>query len=339
MKTFPYAFARISAMKAKLVKIDDYHKLLKMDLASITRYLQESQYKQQITKMSAEYSGVELVDRALRKNEEETYNKLRRICPDSVVAVIDLYLKRYDFQNLKVVLRGIYSNASKEEVASLLEPIGHFDSRHFEELFETGSVLKALKDSKIATEKDIKPAYDMFKEENRLIELENALDRIYYTEAIAGAQGLSVYGKAFKEFLLRDIDLVNIRNLLRFRQESVDTKTSLDYMIVEGLRLNRKKLKSLAAKETMETLLNALKRTFYGKVVKFEGDITSIELQLKRYHMKRAFLRTNESRLSIIGILSYLMHKMIEIDNLRSIVKAKHLGIEPEYVEKNLLVI
>jgi len=146
-RTFPYAFARVSAMKAKLIRKEEYHKLLKMELASLTRFLSESEYKDQITKLSAKYSGILLIDLALRNNQEETYQKLRRICPNQVVEVIDLWLRKSDFQSLKVVLRGIYSNSNPSEVAQLLEPVGKFDRTHYEELLETGSVSKALKES------------------------------------------------------------------------------------------------------------------------------------------------------------------------------------------------
>ena len=100
-KTFPYAYARVSAMKAKLISKNEYHKLLKVDLPSITRFLGESEYKSEITKLSAKYDGIELIDRALRENEEKTYNKLRKICPDDIVDVINLYLSKAE--KLKVI--------------------------------------------------------------------------------------------------------------------------------------------------------------------------------------------------------------------------------------------
>jgi len=338
-RTFPYAFARVSAMKAKLIKPDDYHKLLKMDLPSITRYLQDTQYRDSITKLSSEFSGMELMDRALRRSEILTYKKLRKICPNDVVEVIDLYLTRGDFQNLKVVLRGLYSNAAREEVLPLLEPIGKYGRKHFETLFETGSCQKALLQSKIVSEKEIKEEYEAYRQSNKLIELENRLDHIFYTKAMEGAKSLSDHGDAFKKFLLRDIDVLNIRNLLRFKQEGVPIDEIEKLLIIEGLRLNRNKLHSLAKKDTVESLLTALSKTYYAKYVDFEGDIVAIELQLKKFHLKQAFVTSRRNPLSISTILGYMIRKLIEIKNLRSLIKSKHLGIDADYVEKNLLVI
>lgn len=338
-RTFPYAFARISAMKAKLISKNEYHKLLKVDLPSITRFLGESEYKSEITKLSAKYSGIELVDRALRKNEEKTYNKLRKICPNDIVEVINLYLSKADFQNLKIVLRGIYSNADKEDVLSILEPVGKFDQAHFETLFDTGSVLKVLKNSKIVSMKEIQNAYNNYKEEKKLIKLENALDKMFYQKAIDGCKQIDKHGNVFKEFLLREIDIVNITNLLRFKKENINQKDVYEHMIIQGLRINNNALKNLSSKDSIDALYAELKKTYYGKNIKFEGDVTDVELQLKKYHMKNSALKSHKNPLSFVSILSYMMRKVIEVKNIRSLVKSKHLGIDIDYIEKKILVI
>jgi V/A-type H+/Na+-transporting ATPase subunit C len=336
-RTFPYAYARVSAMKAKLIPRNDYPKLLKMDLASITRYLQESEYKAEISKLGMKYSGMELVDRAIRQNQAKTYEKLRRICPNDVTAVIDLFLERWDFQNLKVVLRGIYSNALEDDVLSLIEPVGKYKEEHFKRLFEAGSIEKALSMSKIVEDKDLKLALEKYKESNRLIELENILDKLYFAKAIRGAERLPEHGREFKEFLLQDIDVVNIRNLIRFRKENIDKQAMMALMLIEGLRLEKKHLEALTSSDSLEQLLSKLKKTYYGKHIAFEGDTTIIDLQLRNFQYKRAFMG-NIKPLSVETILSFMIRKLIEIRNIRSLVKAKHLRIDEAYVEKNLLV-
>jgi len=338
MKTFPYAFARVSAMKAKLIATGDYHKMLKMDLSSITRYLQDSEYKDSITRLSSEFSGLELIDRALRRNEEKVYDKLRRICPDDVAKVIDLYLSRADFQNLKVILRGLYANASKDSVLALLEPVGKYNREHFADLLETGSVQKALRQSKIVSDKEMKEAYGKYKQSSRLIDIENQLDKLYYIKSITGGRDLDQFSGAYQRFLLRDIDVTNMRNLMRFKKENLNRDEIEDLLIMNGLRFNKKKLLNFAGKD-LGALMSALNKTYYGKHVKFEGDIVHIELQLKKYHMKKAFVSSHRNPLSIQTILSYLMRKLIEIRNIRSLVKSKHLGIDMDFVENNILVV
>ena len=110
-------------------------------------------------------------------------------------------------------------------------------------------------------------------------------------------------------------------------------------MVVHGLRINKMDLKRLSGKDSIEALYNELKKTYYGKHVKFEGNITDVELQLKKYHMKNSALKNYKNPLSFVNILSYMMRKVVEVKNIRSLVKSKHLGIDADYVEKKLLVI
>ena len=68
--------------------------------------------------------------------------------------------------------------------------------------FSAGTIDKAIGISKIADEKSLREALEQYKESHKLIELENALDRLYFEHAIRGAESLPEHGKEFKEFLL-----------------------------------------------------------------------------------------------------------------------------------------
>ncbi|MGM5482364.1 MAG: ATP synthase A1 subunit C [Nanobdellota archaeon] len=336
----PYTFARVSAMRSKLIDRSEYIKLLKMDLNSITRYLQESEYKDSITELSGRYSGIELVDQALRRNKVRTFDKLRRISPPNVSKMINRYLCRWDYHNLKVVLRGLYSNTKKEEVSELIVAIGNFDKKHFENLFDKGEIWEALANSKIVTTKEIKEAYEDFKKTNKLIELENKIDHLSFEQSLCNS-GEHEESSVFKNFLLKDIDITNIKNLIRFKKEKLNPAEIMKYMIIGGLKLDKKKLDELTKKDSVESLLEALSKTYYGKFINFieYNEYFDIELALQSYILKSASLKSHQNPLSIACVLNFMMSKMVEIKNLRSLVKSKHLGVDEEYLEKKLLII
>jgi V/A-type H+/Na+-transporting ATPase subunit C len=340
-KAMPYTFARVSAMKSKLIKKNDYYKLLKMDIDSIIRFLQESEYKESITKLSSKFSGVDLLDHALRQNKVRTFQKLRKISPKPVVDVINLYLGRWDYHNLKVILRGIYSNSTKEEVSNLILAIGNFNKKHFVNLFEKHSINDALVNSKIVKEKEIKDAIEEFKRTNRLIELENSLDQLYFKKAIDGTKEYSMYGKTLKDFLLRDIDITNIKNIIRFKKENMDKDQISNMLIYSGKKLNKKFLQKTISHNSLKAILEDLKKTYYGKYIDFsnEDKIIDLEIALNNYNLKTATTTSHLNPMTIAGVISYMIRKMIEVRNIRSIVKSKYFGISEEYVEKKLLVI
>ncbi len=338
-RDMPYAFARVRAMKGRLFSADDYHKLLKMDISSATKYLQDSKYRDSITSLTSEYEGLELIDQALKMNAIKVFNKLRRICTRDVTEVIDLYLGRSDFHNLKVVLRGIYSNAAKEEVIPLIEPFGRFGQEHFERLSELRSVDAALENSGFLRKREQAAARRIFESSKRLIELENYLDKLYYEHTLANAVLLPDHGLDFRKFLLMEIDIVNIINLLRLKSENIEPERIRDHLIFSGQCLRKRVLISLSKAESVEALCRHLARTYYGKHVDFSGRISSIEISIKRFHLIRARMASHQNLLSVSSILSYMLAKLAELRNLRSAVKAIYLGFDVGFVEKELLVV
>ncbi|MBN2458216.1 ATP synthase A1 subunit C [Candidatus Woesearchaeota archaeon] len=338
--SIPYTFARVCAMRSKLIPRTEFLKLLKMELSAITRYLQESEYRDAITKLSSNYRGVELVDQALKLNQEQTFSKLRRISTDEVEKLINSYIARVDIQNLKVIIRGIYSNSKKEDIIPLVQPVGKLDEKYYEALFELNTIEKVLKENRIVEFKDISSAFEDFKRTNRLIELENTLDKHYYWKALQDAKSLPDKGKLYTKFLEREIDLLNIKNLLRLKREKTEPAKIMSYMIAGGRMLKKNVLTRLSTSDSLETLMSRLRKTRYGKAIAFVEGSSLVEIQLKidRYLMKSAFLRTHQEPMSVICVLGYMMSKIIELKNLRLIVKAKYLGVPMDYIEKNMLI-
>ncbi|MFP4423860.1 MAG: V-type ATPase subunit [Candidatus Woesearchaeota archaeon] len=334
----PYTCARVRAMKSKIIHPDEYHKLLKLDLNSITKYLQDSQYKDSLIKLSLEFQGIELIDMALRREQYRTFNKLREISPESVVRVLDLYLGRFDVHNLKVVLRGLYSGAKRDDVFRLIEPIGRYRKEYFMDLFDQQSVRKVLEKNNIFSLKDLAKAYDSFKENNSLVELENQMDKLFFMNSIQGANQLKDYGKRFQGFLLMHIDVMNMKNLMRFKREGMDSQQIMDYMIIQGQHLQKEQLLSLSKTKDVKDLVEKLQKTFYGRRMEFSTDVFDTEIGLDRLLNRQALLRSYRNPLSIETVLDYTMAKITEIRNLRSIIKAKYLGIDADYVEKKLLI-
>ena len=76
---YPYTYVRSNVMKSLLLKKEDYHKLLKMSLPEITRYLQESEYKREIDELAGRFKGIDLIELAINKNLVNCFNKLKRI--------------------------------------------------------------------------------------------------------------------------------------------------------------------------------------------------------------------------------------------------------------------
>ncbi|MDD2614129.1 MAG: V-type ATPase subunit, partial [Methanosarcina sp.] len=57
---YPYAVTRVRAMKSKLLPKESYPRLLNMGIDEITRFIQESEYKNDVDELAMKYSGGDL---------------------------------------------------------------------------------------------------------------------------------------------------------------------------------------------------------------------------------------------------------------------------------------
>lgn len=90
---YAYAVTRVRAMKSKLLPKETYPRLLNMGIDEITRFIQESEYKNDVDELAMRYSGGDLAEHALNRNLALTYDKLVRITTGELNYLIVAYLK------------------------------------------------------------------------------------------------------------------------------------------------------------------------------------------------------------------------------------------------------
>ena len=69
---YPYVTARVKAKKPKLLRKDDYLKLVQSSPAEIARSLQEGHYKREVDELAAKYRGATLVEMATRLKDRKS---------------------------------------------------------------------------------------------------------------------------------------------------------------------------------------------------------------------------------------------------------------------------
>lgn len=341
VRVYPYTYVRVCAMKSKLISKEEYLKLLKMKLNEIIRYLEDSEYKKEIDELAIEYKGVDLIERALNKNLVDTFDKLRRISIDEELRfVIETYLKRWDIHNIKTILRGIVSNSNDNYIKSLLIPAGVFSKEFLVDLLKLRNVEEILKKIKILELENFKELTEKFKETNNLLDIENEFDRFYYNELLKLARGLPRRKKEFKSFLQDEVDILNIKTILRLKRKNIEKKKILQHLIFTDSDLDKKFKKKMVEAKDMEELYNILRKTKYKNLIpkEIEESLIDIELNLDKYLIGKSVLSTHQTPLTMSAILNFMFTKDIEVKNIRNIVKAKQLGLEDDFIEKKLVV-
>lgn len=337
LKTYPYTYARVSAMRGKLIKKQDYIRLLKMDTTSIIRYLQETEYKKSVDRLASAHRGVNLAEYAINDNLVETVNKLKAISEKEVVELVDAYLRRWDILNLKTVLR-IKNKVQKlqdNSAENLLVPLGSLDKKFLINLLNMNSVIDVLKKVKSL---GYNINVEEFEKNKDLAVIENQLDKDFFYKTLEFVGSIPEEGERFKVFLKIEIDVINIRNLLKLKRVNADKSRTIQFLIFSGQYIGKSELERLAETRNIEELMDKLKSTKYGKVFGSSQSIVDIELELDRFWLQSAALYSHQNPLSVQTILAYLLAKDIEARNLKAIVRGKQLGITEDFIEKKLLI-
>ena len=335
---YAYAVTRVRAMKSNLVPRESYPRLLNMGIDEITRFIQESEYKNDVDELAMKYSGGDLAEHALNRNLALTYDKLGRITSGELNYLITAYLKRYEIWNIKTLLRGKLYNASVEDILEFLIATGQLTYTFLSELAAKATyqeIVEALK----------KTEYHSLLQEfdgTNLAHIENELDKLYYSNLFeAIGEPKSKDRKLFARFVKLEVDVKNLSNLFRLKKAGVEQSDEImPYMIEGGLELKPEKLASLP----YDDFVNSLQKTQYwdtisGVVDKDTTSLTTLESRLTRYYLESASTHSHASPLSIVPVMDYIIHKNNEVTNLRIIFRGKEAGLNDDLIKDQLVVI
>jgi V/A-type H+-transporting ATPase subunit C len=339
----PYTFARISAMKSLLLQKRDYAQLMKMDPSEIIKFMQDGVYRDEINALAIKYSGIKLVENSLSKHLEKVFLKLKRISSPDTQALMNQYLKRYDFWNLKTILRAKQTGIRQEEAMDMLLPVGTLKIEDLKKLLFKGSVREVLVNSDLVNIVDFKNALNNYETTKDLSEIENLLDYHYYLDSVAFAEKIPSEGQLFKEFFIYEFDIYNLKLILKKIFFKLDKESVMKFLLPYGKELKEKLLKRLLGKDTVANFLIELNKTHYGKLFNHVkvGDsdpLLRYEIILDEFLLRKSILLLHQHPLSVDVVLGFMFGKEVEVKNLRTIIKSKSLELTEDYV-KNLIII
>ncbi len=332
---YAYITGRVRAMKTKLIPHEMYQRMLGMEIPEITRYLEETQYKEEIDLMAKDHSGAELVEYATFANLAKTYRKLLRVSIDEPEFLILEYLRRWDIWNIKTILRGKFYGASDEEIMKYLVPAGELDQEFLEGLAKKEKIEEVIQAFDGTDYYEALTQYDG----QMLSSVENALDKLYYfrmERAVGGT--LSVGGGLLLKYVRKEIDVKNLVTLFRMNKAGIEASVIQENLLPGG-KLHEE-LSRMAGQSYNEFVRGLEGYPFWGAisdVVAEGGSVSRIEARLRAYLVRYAWAISNYHPLSILPVLGYIVSKDTEVSNIRKIVRGKEAGLSAELIEEQVV--
>jgi V/A-type H+-transporting ATPase subunit C len=341
---YVYVCTRMRVRMAKLLPREEYLRMLNMSLPEITRFIEETEYKQEIDELSPSFTGINLVEVALSWNLAKEYQKILAITPGNLRYFTESYLQRWDIQNVLTILRGKAHGISPGRIKEILIPAGRLDRVFLDRLLNEDSperIVEALRGQRIypVIELELPAAL----ETGSFARMENELYKQFFMNLIADAKSGIKGGKLFLEYVRLEIDIRNIQNLFRLRIGGV-SEDIRDLMIPSG-SFSLDEMQRLAHTESVDDVIEGLKKHIrIEKMQNLLEDIKSgspihkIEIDLTRIMLDRMESLSKRYPFSICPILVYLEKKKYEVNNLRAMARGKEANLQTEQIQSYLVM-
>jgi len=342
---YEYVTARVRSRKQKLFDEDDYRKLVRMGPSEIARFMEETEYETEMNALGTRQSGVDLVEYALARNLAKHFDDLLTWANGPLYDYIANYLRKFDAWNVKTVIRGVYTDAAPDDIETDLVRTGEFPERFLDRLVEAGTIEEVVDAVPSTIFGDpLADAMADFEREGVLVPLENAVDRAFY-DHLMDELGRSVPNSPeglYGEFLEAEVDFRNLRNALRIARSGADIDPA-DYYIEGGQLFDGEELRQLAT--NVDELVEVVRASTYGddlsvaveelesadSLIRFER---ALEAALLEYSSKLS----NRYPLSVCPVISYILAKEREVENIRAIARGREAGLSVEEIEAELVI-
>ncbi|MBN1193938.1 MAG: V-type ATPase subunit [Methanomicrobiaceae archaeon] len=337
-------------MNSRLLAREELDRLMhKPDIDGVISELERSPYRPEIEKASVRYSGIHCIENALRADLARTSQKILRMVRDEPFEkYVRISLNKWDIQNIKTVMRGKNIHVPVEEILECVVPAGELDEATFVELAkkpDVRSVIDLLATWEVEYAMPLTQNYDKFKKKRDLAVLEYALDKFHYRRVLAILKGRSYDEALVRDLVKTEIDITNIKSMLRMIRDGVSPEDGKNILIEGGNSFTAAMLLDLIGKRSFRDALSALATTPYSGIADLSGaradggNISVLEKELDRFLIRKGIAVFRTDPLSIAVVIGYLWAKNNEITNIRIISRCINAFVPDEEIREELLYV
>ncbi len=306
--------------KSKLDRMIDSH-----SASEALKVLQETEYANIMTNVKRPEDYESILSEELKRLFEVMYD----ISPEK--SLVDLMSIKYDYQNIKVILKGMFL---KEDLSYLLVNVGTIDSLKLKNLIENNDI----RDLAPIMKEAIEEAIVKFEESNDPQVLDIILDKYMFKQLV---QIKSEINDTFVDTYVRAlIDSTNIKTLLRVKKQNKGREFFAS-VIIEGGSLDKDKLLSML-NDSVENITSKLAFTDYAEFIRTgieyytkTNSVSMLEKLIDNYIMNMM----KDAKIIPFGVepvIAYIYAKETEIKIIRIIMVGKLNNIAAEVIRERL---
>jgi V/A-type H+-transporting ATPase subunit C len=337
------ASARSKARKANLLNETQMRQLMQQGPDTIAASIADAGYSKELNLYSKRLSGADLIEAALSHNLDRDLSEVMGYCQGRLRRIVSVFALRFSYYNAKTVLRAVNSGTSSEDLANMVMPEENDLNTDWLELANQSNTLADAALSMRGTPWG--SGISGVDSDAPLQVYEDALDRHYYRDAVSALKSSGHEHRALLTHLRTEIDHRNIINLLRALRQNISTEQRSELMLEGGQTLRDNMLRNAALAESEEALIEVLRRlpnmdtSGLEEAIQAAGESGGLDPVVSYLEsQQRDSLRrlSHRNPLSAFPVIHYLESKVLEVRNIRLLVRGKAAGLSDEVIEAHM---
>ena len=340
---YSYTSARVREKKSKLLKEEDYNKMLMMSVPEISHYISDAGYSKEMADLGNRYEGLSLVEYDTYANMAKAFRSILNSSTGALSRMVNAYLTKWDFENLKTIMRGKKYGLHIEEIREDLVPAGNLSMDDLDKMLSLTTIEDILaafsKKIHIVVPDDVISSY---KTNGILGSIEDVLVKEYYKNLLASISSSDRPTQIFRTYIKTCIDLKNVETVLKFKADGITGDVVVEYWIPGGTEVDEKVMSQLAAAQDIQAAVNEMQQLrMYSEIkdsLSQDSTILDVVGVINKYRVELANKVGHMYPLSVIPVVDYMIHKENEVRNIRMIAHGTDSGLDRDTMKKLLVI-
>ena len=317
--------------------------MLMMSVPEISHYISDAGYSKEMADLGNRYEGLSLVEYATYANMAKAFRSILNSSTGALSRMVNAYLTKWDFENLKTIMRGKKYGLPIEEIREDLVPAGNLSMDDLDKMLSLTTIEDILaafsKKIHIVVPDDVISSY---KTNGILGSIEDVLVKEYYKNLLASISSSDRPTQIFRTYIKTCIDLKNVETVLKFKADGITGDVVVEYWIPGGTEVDEKVMSQLAAAQDIQAAVNEMQQLrMYSEIkdsLSQDSTILDVVGVINKYRVELANKVGHMYPLSVIPVVDYMIHKENEVRNIRMIAHGTDSGLDRDTMKKLLVI-
>jgi len=314
-------------------------------LSDFVTQLGDTTYQEQISKLSTPLTARKL-ERAFNENLLNTYLMLLKNLPKNVKPFFELYLKRFEIEHIKMLIKATLAKMTpKEKLSKIYLPVeDYFNNRTIIEeaanASNMSSIVQAFKKTEYNT--SLSTGLKKYDETGLTIHFNLLLDKQYFDKLYNIYEKLPKKEKPHAKFYASmDVDGFLLFTVLRGKALAYDSDWLKIALPTNHFNINKRTFESLLYAIDYDVALRIIEttkyKTYFVPAATPEETISAAEKAFKNAVLQYAKSRVLLDVFNIGAPLSFITLKETDIHNLVALTLGVDASLKPEEIQTKLL--